>query len=162
MRSDRPRLLVAERLQQRLQRGLGPGVDERAVDLPAADHVRAPEVLYVDYAHRAGARQAGAGEGKRLVRLERLAHALLDPARGVAELARRLLVARPEGDAVGRGDQLAQVRRLAHHLADQRADRGHRLHQRGRHRRASAPCGRLTSATISIASRIVVAGPLIT
>src|ERR1700744_1388642 len=33
---------------------------------------------------------------------------LLEVARGVAELTRRLVVARPEGDAVGGGDQLAQ------------------------------------------------------
>ena len=49
---DRRRLLAVQGRQQSLERGLRAGVDQRAVDLPAADHVRAPQVLYVDDAHR--------------------------------------------------------------------------------------------------------------
>jgi hypothetical protein len=49
---DRLGARVAELLQQRVEGGLGPGIDEHSVDLPAGDHVRASEVLDVDGAHR--------------------------------------------------------------------------------------------------------------
>jgi hypothetical protein len=49
-------------------------------------------------------------------------------------------MARPEGDPVRRADQLAQVRRLAHHLPDHGSDRGHQLQHPGR----QVPAGRLT------------------
>src|SRR3954462_15705502 len=52
--------------------------------------------------------------GEPLVRFERLPHPLLHAARRIAQLTARLLIAGPEGDAVGGGDQLAQVGRLAH------------------------------------------------
>ena len=47
-----PRLLVCDRRQHGVDRGLRPGVDQRALDLPAADHVRASEMHDVDHAHR--------------------------------------------------------------------------------------------------------------
>ncbi len=63
---QRPRALVAERLEEGLQRGLRPRVDQRVADLPAADHVRPPEVHDVYDAHRGRpGDQAGVGEGKR-------------------------------------------------------------------------------------------------
>jgi hypothetical protein len=43
--------LVAQRLQQRLQAGAGPGVDQHVVDLPAPDHARVAEMHEVDHAH---------------------------------------------------------------------------------------------------------------
>jgi len=48
---QRPRPLVADRLQHGPDRGLRPGIDQGAVDLPAADHVGATQVLYVYDAH---------------------------------------------------------------------------------------------------------------
>ena len=56
---DGARLLVADRFEHGRQRGLGAGVNEGAVDLPAADHVRATEVADVDYAHGAEVMRAG-------------------------------------------------------------------------------------------------------
>src|SRR6476646_4915538 len=63
-------------------------------------------------------RSLGDWSGEAVVRFERLLQALFHPARGVAELPLGLVVAGPEGDVVARGDQLAQVRRLAHDFAD--------------------------------------------
>ena len=48
---QRPRLLIADRLYQRLHRGLRAGVDEGAVNLPAADHMRPSQMHNVDDAH---------------------------------------------------------------------------------------------------------------
>ena len=49
---QRARLLVAERVEQRVDARLRAGVDEHVVDLPAADDVLAAEVVDVDWSHR--------------------------------------------------------------------------------------------------------------
>ena len=72
-----------------VERGLRPGVDQDPVDLPAADHVRPPEVHDVDYAHTAKLPQAAAARGTAASGFERLPQALLQAARRVAELALR-------------------------------------------------------------------------
>ena len=74
------------------------------------------------------------GGGELALRLQGVAKALLEPSRRVAELRHRLVVPGPEGHVVGGVDQLAQVGPLVHHLADDRPERRHRLHQRGRQR----------------------------
>ena len=40
--------LVLEAVQQRLDAALGPGIDQRRAQLPAADHALAPEMADVD------------------------------------------------------------------------------------------------------------------
>ena len=141
---ERPRPLPAERLQQGADRGLGPGIDQNPSTSQHPITCGRPRCIDVDHAHRAAPMLRRLGPaGQPAFGLESFAQALLEAARLVAELTARLLVARPEGDAVGGGDQLAQVGRLAHHLADQRPDRDHRLHHRGRDR----VLGRLLAAS---------------
>jgi hypothetical protein len=48
---QRARLLVAERVEQRVDAGLGTGIEDHVVDLPRADHVFAALVADVDRAH---------------------------------------------------------------------------------------------------------------
>src|SRR3954454_6254618 len=64
---------------------------------------------------------------------ERLAEAGVEVARRVAEVPPRLVVLGPVGDAVGRGDQLLEVGREAHQLAEDRAGRCGQLDEAGRH-----------------------------
>jgi hypothetical protein len=48
---DLRRLPVAELGEQRLDRRLGPRVDDRVLDLPASEHERDAEVVEIDVTH---------------------------------------------------------------------------------------------------------------
>src|SRR4051794_20180350 len=71
---DRARGLAAQRHQERVLRGLRPGVDEHAVNLPAADDLRDALVPHVDGAHMARSHT-------RCGRLARMPHRLPEPDR---------------------------------------------------------------------------------